>query len=792
MLLKLWQFIFLLLMSIPALLSAVTGKITGTITDQRTLEPLIGANVLVVGTQTGAASNVDGNFIINDLQPGSYNVEIRYLGYITVKKNNVIVNPNRSTVLPISMESSALEGKSVEVSAGYFVKAKEAVVSTRSMDFEEIRRSPGDLVDIQRAVQALPSVVSGSDQMNEIIVRGGYPGENLFVMDNIEIPNPNHFAVQGAGGGPINLLNSYMVRNVDFYAGAFSARFGDRASSVMDISLRNGSRERLRWEGSMGMAGIGALIEGPVSQNGSFMFSARKSYLDLIISSTGLIAVPYYHNFQGKFEYTLNDANSLSVNAVYGSDHINIEGGDKAGYGRGAENVNSSNTQFISGATLRTFWSKRVYSNTTLSAVSSDFSADAYRMPGRRTFFENHSEETEYTAKTDVVMQAGKKLELNIGASVKAVQDRYDVRTNTDTLFVYNPSVTPPPVIGIFRINPEYVIDSPLNSLKTAFYSQAAFDFSNRLRVTGGLRYDYFKFTRFSSLSPRLGLSWRANAYVTLNAAYGRHFQSPYPVELAANVDNHLLRHKYTDQFVVGIDYLIRDDIKLTLEAYHKEYFDIPVRKRDTTPDPYDRDNGLYINAARGETRGFELFFQKKLTDKFSTIISYAHSDAKTVDPRSNDYYPADYDYRDVFTFIGGYKYRAYKDSWFQKMRQQLWYRVLAWLPVMPADEMELSIKWRYLGGRPYTEPIYHADLQRWVVEEALPLNTSRYPAYHRFDLRLDRRFLFNSWTLVVFFDLVNIYDQDNIWNYQYNDDGSVSTVNQYKTLPVGGVTLEF
>lgn len=781
-----------MMLTLSSALLAVTGKITGVVTDQRTLEPLIGANVLVVGTQTGAATDAEGKFLIENLQPGSYNLEIRYLGYVTVKKSNVIVNPNRSTVVQVAMEMSVLEGQSVEVSAGYFTKPKEALVSTRSMDFEEIRRSPGDLVDIQRAVQALPAVVSGSDQMNEIIVRGGYPGENLFLMDNIEIPNPNHFAVQGAGGGPINLLNSYMVRNIDFYAGAFSARYGDRASSVMDISLRNGARERVRWEGSMGMAGIGALVEGPVAKNGGFMLSARKSYLDLIVSSTGLTAIPYYHSFQGRLDYKLNEANSLIVNAVYGRDHINIEGGDEAGYGRGAENVNTRNSQLISGATLRTFWAKNAYSNTTVSAVSSDIFVDVYRLPGKRTYFENLTRETEYTAKTDFFVQPAKNFELNFGGSLKAVHDRYNVDGEADTLFIYDTRKSPPDsIIGIFRINPDWVVDRAIHSQKSAAYVQASYDL-RRIRLTGGLRYDHFAYTGFGSVSPRAGLSWRVNPVLTLNAAYGRHFQSPYTIELAANATNNLLRHKYTDQFVLGADYLIRDDIKLTVEAYQKEYFDIPMRKSLTTVDPFDYDDYLFINAGSGKTRGVELFLQKKLTDKFSTIVSYARSDAKTLDPRNNRYYPSDYDYRDVLTLIGGYKYRAYKDGWFQKMRQQTWYKVLAWLPVMPADEMELSVKWRYLGGRPYTEPVYHPELQRWVVEETLELNRLRYPAYHRLDVRLDRRFLFNSWTLVVFFDLVNVYSRDNIWNYQYNDDGTVSTVLQYKTLPVGGVTVEF
>jgi len=226
------------------------GKIAGRIVDGRSLQPLAGVNISIHDTQLGAATDSEGFFMITNLQPAAYNLEITYLGYTTLKKNNVVVNPGRTTVVEYKMTESILESETIEVTGSYFEKPKEAVVSTRSMNFEEIRRSPGDIQDIQRVVQAFPAVVSGSDQMNEIIIRGEIPGENLFIMDGIEIPNPNHFPVQGAGGGPINMLNSYMVRDLDFYAGAFSAKYGDKASSVMERSNRDRSRESFRGEAS--------------------------------------------------------------------------------------------------------------------------------------------------------------------------------------------------------------------------------------------------------------------------------------------------------------------------------------------------------------------------------------------------------------------------------------------------------------------------------------------------------------------------------------------------------------
>ncbi len=242
----------------------------------------------------------------------------------------------------MELTSTILESDGVVVTAGYFHEAKDAVVSNRSMDFEEIRSDPGSAEDVQRAVQALPSVVSGSDSQNDIIVRGGMPGENLFIMDNIEIPNPNHFGYQGVGGGPVNMVNTYFIRKVDFYAGAFPAKYGDKASSVMDISLRDGNRERYAGHFYLGMSGAGAMAEGPLpGKKGSWILSARKSFLDLIISSTGLSAVPKYYSLQGKISYDINSKNKLLIKGIYGNDKIKIEDEGTGGYSRGAENVRS-------------------------------------------------------------------------------------------------------------------------------------------------------------------------------------------------------------------------------------------------------------------------------------------------------------------------------------------------------------------------------------------------------------------------------------------------------------------
>jgi hypothetical protein len=766
------------------------GKIAGKVIDKKTLNPLAGANVQIKDTNIGAASDRNGYFLITNLEPGSYVLEISYVGYKTIFKGNVIVNPRRTNSFEITMEEDPLQSETIQVKGSYFEKPKEAVVSTRSMDFEEIRRSAGDALDIQRTMQALPAVVSGSDQMNEIIVRGGIPGENLFLLDNIEIPNPNHFGGQGETGGPIHMINSYMVRKIDFYAGAFSSRFGDRASSVMDISLRDGTRDRLRFEGSVHMAGAGLLLEGPTGfANGSYIFSARKSYLDLIKSSIGLTAVPEYYDLQAKITLDLNPTNTLLINAVYGDDNIHIDEGEDDDTGNDDEIIDSGGSQTITGLTLRTYWHKNIYSHTTLSAVRNIYDIKVVETPFSKLQYKNKSFEDEYTLKSDFVYQVSKSLELTLGASFKSVHFDHDVYAAPDTIFWYRPDST----IYDYRHYPAFIINKNLTSFKGACYGQLSFDFLQRFRLTSGLRYDYFDYNQFESLSPRLGFSYFLNPVITLNLAYGIQYQSPAYIQITAHPTNKSLAAYYTEQYVAGIEYLLRADMKLVIETYRKYYYDVPVGLSETTPDPYDRDDGEGINKGTGYARGIEFFFQKKLNNGFSAILSYAYSISRAKDLRYNRYYNWDYDYRNVMTLMAGYKFKFYQEQWYQDFKQTLWYKILVWLPIGLADEYEISAKYRYLGGRPYTPPVYHPENQSWIVEENQPYNTKRYPIYSRFDLRIDRRYIYKNWNFVFFLEFWNIFNRDNIWGYQYDDDdGTKEEVLQFQAMPIVGLSIEF
>ncbi len=770
------------------------GTIKGKVVDETTQSPLPAVNVLIVGTEMGAAADYDGNFVIENVPAGSYNLQIRMMGYEDRIVSNVVVNPLRKTYLKIELKPTVLEGEGVVVTAGYFHEAKDAVVSNRSMDFEEIRSDPGSAEDVQRVVQALPSVVSGSDQQNEIIVRGGMPGENLFVMDNIEIPNPNHFGYQGTGGGPMNMVNPYMIRRVDFYAGAFPVRYGDKASSVMDISLREGNREEYDGHLNLGMAGAGAMAEGPIGGGkGAWILSARKSFLDLIISSTGLTAVPKYYSLQGKATYDLNTKNKLIINGIYGDDKIHIEDEEEegdSGYERGAENVRSLSHQYAFGGTLQSLFGDLGMSELTLYQTLNHWDQYVYDN-NDDPYYTNISTEIERAVKYDITLLPTRKVELDFGLALKGLTFNHDQWSDPDTLFIYDVEADPDTILGIKQTYPEWIAKQKEDTYKLALYGQTKIYPIPRLEITAGIRLDYMHYIREKAIDPRLGLSYNLNKKTSLNLAIGQQSQSPAYVQLTAHPDNSNLEYKRTRQVVFGIERLFREDMRGTVELFYKDYRNIPLAYSWTTPDPFDRSEGKLVNEGKGYARGVEVFVQKKMMNNYFFTLSYAYSIAKGFDPRFDEYFNWDYDYRHIFTFINGYRFDFRKYDWYAKLKANTLYNIFAWM--LPfADQMDFSIRWRYLGGRPYTKPVYYANLNRWVTDETVLQNIHRYPSYHRLDLRIDRRFMFKGWNIVTYFDLMNVYGRDNIWSYSYQDDGTVDEILQWKVFPVGGLAIEF
>ena len=285
--------------------SESTGVIAGFVNSTMNQKPIPGITVsindtLKLGKKIGTYTNASGKYTLKNIPPGIYSVKFSGIGYKTYVQTDVVVNPAKPVDLDIELVENVVELEGVEVRSSYFVKKLETVTSTQTLNSEDIRRMPGAQEDVIRATALLPGVGVTSAGRNDLVVRGGAPFENLFVVDNIEVPNINHFGSQGSSGGPLSIVNIDFVKNVSFSAGAFGARYGDKVSSISNITLRNGNEEQWGGKVVLSATGFGVNAEGPLDGKGSIWVSARRSYLDFIFKAAGFSFIPEYWDFQTK------------------------------------------------------------------------------------------------------------------------------------------------------------------------------------------------------------------------------------------------------------------------------------------------------------------------------------------------------------------------------------------------------------------------------------------------------------------------------------------------------------
>ncbi|MBP9211561.1 MAG: TonB-dependent receptor [Bacteroidetes bacterium] len=737
-----------------------TGSIVGHVKNYATKEAVISATVVLQGTTIGAATDIDGNFKIPNVPIGTYILRVSALGFLPMVKTDVVVSVSKPADVHFELMESSVELEGVTVTTEYFQKSPDAVISVQTLGAEEIRRLPGGLEDVVRAISILPGVAQVQNGRNDLIVRGGAPSENLFVVDNIELSNINHFGTQGASGGPLSFINLDFVNETSFKTGGFGAKYGDKLSSVLTIDLKDGRDDKLGGKATISASQFGLNLEGPTGENGSFLFSARRSYLDFIFKAAGFGFVPEYWDFLGKANYRLSPKDQVTVLSIVALDNVKLFNDTEEKRYDNSRILSSDQTQALGGISWRHLLTKG-FTNVTLSSTYNGYNFiqnDSLLNP----IFRSSSDEYETSLRGDIVLQLGKESELSLGAAVKYV----DFTSNI--------------ILPTFFTNfgQSLAVNSTLdtNAVKSAVYGQYSVSLLQNLRMSLGLRADYFNLIKNSvSVSPRLSLSYAASPVLTFTASAGQYHQAPSYIWLVANPANRNLNYVAVDQLVLGVEYLIRSDVKISLETYQKNYRDYPA----STTRPYlvlantgagfgGSSDGFasfgldpLVSAGSGEAHGVELFLQKKLSEvPCYGLVSISWNEAKftAIDGVAR---PSAFDQRWIINLGGGY------------ILNELW---------------EFSGKFRVATGRPYTP--YNPDGSQAIAS----YNANRIGANHSLDLRVDRRWNFNTWNLITYIDLQNVYNRKAIDVPIFDDrTQEVKQVqNGIGLLPSIGVSAEF
>ncbi len=772
-----------------------SGSIIGVVFDAATRTPLAGASVVVLSTGLGAAADPEGRFFVSDIPAGTYSVEASMVGYQPQTRTMVVVCPSRTTELVFRLSQSPIQLAEVTVRADYFPRVKDAPVSERNFSAEEIEVAPGGLGDIQRVVQAMPAVVSSGDQDNEVIVRGGNPNENLFLIDGIEVPFPNHFGSFVSQGGPINMLDPILIREVDFVAGAFPAGFGTRSSSVMDISLKRGSSTGFDGSIDLGMAGAGVVLEGPLPGRGSsFIGSYHKSFLELMAKAGvwGMSAVPYYDNALGKLTFRLSRNNELSLLGIWGGDFIHIRPDEDVISNR--YSVRQRTDRYAGGLSLQTLFGEQGYGRLLVSGSDARWQGFAYRDTIESdTLQTNNTSDGYFGLRYDGTLRWLHLHETQAGIGASRVRFNYDFYSVPDTIWHFRyDSLNNPVESTVVSVN-RFSAQASARSNRAFGYLQHRIPLGTFGSLSLGGRLDWFEYTGHYDLAPRLGFSTRPLLLgLSVHAGYGWHFQTPDAyVLLWDSAANRNLRSRRSDHSVLGIERLFGNDVKLSLEGYHKRTTRIPIPRSWLTRDPYDFVTA-YLDTGSGTSTGLELFLQKKHSGNWHGSLAYSLAESRTDNPQESTTVktiPADYDYRHVLTVSATYRLEFHQMDWYRNLPG--WFRSTLG-GFLFSDQSDVGLRIRHMGGRPYTPKEWQNETRRWIDNADLR-NTARYPSYQRLDLRWDHRFLLKSWSFAWYLEVQNALDRQNVWFYNYPaGEPEPETVYQMRRWIVGGMVVEF
>ena len=739
---------------------SLKGIISGNIIDEVTNEGIPGVNIQILGTDRGVATNLDGEFKISNLEPGTYQIRVSAVGYATIIKSDIVVNTAKPTILLLKLISAAIELNGVTVKAGYFEKDPSSTGSVANLSYEEIRRSPGGFEDVVRALSILPGVAQANAGRNDLVVRGGAPSENLYIVGGFIVPNINHFGTQGAAGGPLSFINLDFVNETNFSSGGFSALYGDKLSSVLSIDLREGRKDRLGGKGTISASQFGFNLEGPLSGSGDFFMSVRRSYLDFIFNAAGFNFVPEYYDAITKFNYNLDSRNRLSLLFIGAFDKTKFNNKDSEDLYSNSRILGSNQNSYLFGFSYRHLFNEGFF---TLSLSRNFTDYDSFQRDTLlNPIFLNLSREGENEIKGDLVYKLSKDSELNFGASLKLIKFSADIKLpNFITSFGEKLSITS--------------LSDESRFTKSAMYTQYSTNLYDGLRITAGIRGDYFDgISSKFYVSPRFAAALMLDEVSTLNFSLGRYSQSPSYIWLIADPSNRNLSFVKVTQTVLGYERMLQEDIKMKVEGFYKKYGDYP----SSVLRPYlvlantgagfggGDDNfssfGLepLVSAGSGDVHGIEFSLQKKSSEipGYGILsITWSESNFRGLD---NVKHPAAYGQNWIVNLSGGY---IFNKKW------------------------EASFRFRFATGTPYTP--FNSDGSQSVSN----YNSVRFSPVHSLDLRVDRRWDFEKWALITYLDIQNVYNNKDSfyirWDYR---TGTVDRRSSIGLLPSIGVSLEF
>ena len=733
---------FAILIHTCLIASAQTFAIHGKVIDQKTRQGIPYANVYIEGNiQTGTATDSIGRFQIDNAKPGIHRLVVSCIGYKDKLTSEYMVSA-RTPFIEVELEEDAQMLGEVTVSPSPLRRTPESPVSLFVIGLQDIEKIPGANRDISRIVRSFPGVsFSPIGYRNDLIVRGGGPSENRYFMDGIEIPNINHFSTQGASGGPVGIINSDLVREINFYTGAFPANRSGALSSVLDFSLFNGNPERQDFKATLGASEVSLSGSGHFSEKTTYLFSARQSYLQFMFKFLGLPFLPNYIDGQFKIKTRLNDKHELMFLGLGGIDRMKLNTDEKNEenefllsylpvvhqdtYTLGAsyKHYGGTNTQSL-------FLSHSYLNNRITKYVNNDESSEENLMLRLRSSeqktslrFENRSSIGKWTWKQGAEMSYSRYTNHTI-QRFYANQQASWIDYQTD--------------LGIWSwggfVSGDYT--SPNQRLTSSFGIRV--DASNLAKMKNP----------FHQLSPRISANYTFNEHWSVAGNVGIYYELPPYTALGfkdnkGNWVNRELKYQRVASGSVGVNWRPVRQVIVSVEGFYKRYSQMPLCILDNIPLACKgNDYGIFgnealVSSAQGRAYGVELLAKWHVPDKINASASLTLYQSEYRNNKNSPYLPSAWDNRYILNM------------------SCVWDLPRQW---------SLGAKLSMIGGSPYTP----YDIEKSALVEAWNAqgrpyydyglyNTERLSSFAQLDLRIDKDYYFKQWRLGWYVSIQNV-----------------------------------
>lgn len=568
--------------------------IRGRVTDHESKTPLPGAYVVLLNSQSliGTMTDSVGNFRLEKVPIGRQSVQVSFIGYKPASFQSIIVNSVKEVVLEVELEENVIVGSEAVVHG--LARKNEprnsmAMVSARSFTVEETEKYAGSRGDVARMAMNFAGVSASNDQRNDIIIRGNSPSGLLWRLEDVDIPNPNHFAEGGTTGGPVGMLNNNLLENSDFFTGAFPAEYGNALSGVFDLNMRNGNNQKHEQLFQIGFNGFEAGAEGPFSKNhkASYLANFRWSTLELMsgIIDLGTTGIPKYKDLSFKLSFPLKKGR-ISVFGLGGDSEIAMldskNGNQQDMYSDEGQDLVNRSRMGATGISLTHFSNERTWYKLTLSGIYQNGGTTIDTMDVNNNTHPNIDHNyAEFRASLSGYVNRKYNSRLSVRAGFAVNRMGFDLLTKTFD----NNYQTLRPVIDYSK---------SLGNGVTMYqpYAQATYRFNDRVSLVTGIHISYFDLNGAASIEPRLGFNWQLSENQKLNLGYGLHSRtqtlSTYFLGTKMNDGSLVETNKdlgltKSHQFVLGYENSITENTRFKAEAYYQHLFNVPVESSSSS-----------------------------------------------------------------------------------------------------------------------------------------------------------------------------------------------------------------